>query len=153
MAKKSKSIDNLFGSLLERAKELNCIYEVEEIIQLPDLDIKEILIKIGEVIPSAMQFPDICRVKISYQDEVIFGKDFKDTNWYIGQDIKIEDNPVGWIKVFYLEKQPKANEEFFLKDEIRVLDTIAKRVGDYIMYQNLRSVFGDIDTEQNSKAR
>jgi hypothetical protein len=153
MAKKSKSIDNLFGSLLERAKELNCIYEVEEIIQLPDLEIKEILIKIGEVIPAAMQFPDICRVKISYQDEVILGKDFKDTNWYIGQDIKIEDNPVGWIKVFYLEKQPKANEGFFLKDEIRVLDTIAKRVGDYIMYQNLRSVFGDIDTEQNSKAR
>ncbi len=153
MAKKSKSIDNLFGSLLERAKELNCIYEVEEIIQLPDLEIKEILIKIGEVIPSAMQFPDICRVKISYQDEVILGKDFKDTNWYIGQDIKIEDNHVGWIKVFYLEKQPKANEGFFLKDEIRVLDTIAKRVGDYIMYQNLRSVFGDIDTEQNSKAR
>ena len=153
MAKKSKSIDNLFGSLLERAKELNCIYEVEEIIQLPDLEIKEILIKIGEVIPSAMQFPDICRVKISYQDEVILGKDFKDTNWYIGQDIKIEDNHVGWIKVFYLEKQQKANEGFFLKDEIRVLDTIAKRVGDYIMYQNLRSVFGDIDTEQNSKAR
>ncbi len=153
MAKKSKSIDNLFGSLLERAKELNCIYEVEEIIQLPDLEIKEILIKIGKVIPSAMQFPDICRVKISYQDEVILGKDFKDTNWYIGQDIKIEDNPVGWIKVFYLEKQPKANEGFFLKDEIRVLDTIAKRVGDYLMYQNLRSVFGDIDTEQNSKAR
>ena len=153
MAKKSKSIDNLFGSLLERAKELNCIYEVEEIIQLPDLEIKEILIKIGEVIPSAMQFPDICRVKISYQDEVILGKDFKDTNWYIGQDIKIEDNHVGWIKVFYLEKQQKANEGFFLKDEIRVLDTIAKRVGDYIMYQNLRSVFGDIDTEQNLKAR
>lgn len=153
MAKKSKSIDKLFGSLLERAKELNCIYEVEKIIQLPDLDIKEILIKIGEVIPSAMQFPDICRVKISYQDEVILGNDFEDTNCYIGQDIKIEDNPVGWIKIFYLEKQPKANEGLFLKDEIRVLDTIANRVGDYIMYQNLRSVFGDIDTEQNSKAR
>ncbi|MCK4754169.1 MAG: PEP/pyruvate-binding domain-containing protein, partial [Calditrichia bacterium] len=75
------------------------------------------------------------------------------TNWYIGQDIKIEDNSVGWIKVFYLEKQPKANEGFFLKDEIRMLDTITKRVGDYMMYQNLRSVFGDIDTEQNSKAR
>ncbi|MCK4559523.1 MAG: PEP/pyruvate-binding domain-containing protein [Calditrichia bacterium] len=153
MVKKSKSMDKLFGSLLERAKELNCIYEVEEIIQLPDLNLKEILIKIGEVIPSAMQFPDICRVKISYQDEVILGNDFEDTNWYIGQDIKIENNPVGWIKIFYLEKQPKVNEGFFLKDEIRVLDTIAKRVGDYIMYQNLRSMFGDIDTEQNSKAR
>jgi hypothetical protein len=153
MAKKSKSIDKLFGSLLERAKELNCIYEVEKIIRLPDLDIKEILIKIGEVIPSAMQFPDICQVKISYQDEIILGNDFEDTNWYIGQDIKIEDNPVGWIKVFYLEMQPKANEGLFLKDEIRVLDTIANRVGDYIMYKNLHNVFGDIDAEQNSKAR
>ena len=60
MAGKSKPIDNLFGNLLERAKELNCIFEVEEIIQLPKLDAKEILIKIGEVIPQAMQYPDIC---------------------------------------------------------------------------------------------
>jgi hypothetical protein len=151
MVEKSKSTDKLFGSLLERAKELNCIYEVEEIIQLPKLDTKEILIKIGEVIPPAMQYPDICRVKISYGDEVIIGNDFKDTKWYIRQDIKIEETTVGWIKIFYLEKKPEIDEGPFLNDERRVLNTIAKRVGDHLMYQNLRSVFGHIGTEKKSK--
>ena len=73
MAKRPRTIDKLLGSLLERAKELNCIYEVEEIIQIPNLNAVDMLIKIGEVIPPAMQFPDICRVKIAYQDEIIIG--------------------------------------------------------------------------------
>jgi hypothetical protein len=151
MAKKPRAIDDLFGSLLERTKELNCIYEVEEIIQIPNLSAKDILIKIGEVIPPAMQYTDICRVKISYQDEIITGNDFEDTKWLISQDLKIDDNPVGWIRIFYLEKKPKADEGPFLADERRVLDTIAKRVSDHLMYQNLRAVFGDIEKQVNSK--
>ncbi len=143
MAKREKPLDKLFGSLLERAKELNCIYEVEEILQIPNLSAKDILIKIADIIPHGMQFSDICRVKISYQDEIIIGNDFDDTKWFIGQDLKIDNTPIGWIKIFYLEKIPKSNEGPFLKEERRVLDTIAKRVSDHLMYQNLRSVFGD----------
>jgi hypothetical protein len=110
MAKKPRTLDNLFDSLLERAKELNCIYEVEEIIQIPNLEARDILNKIGEVIPHAMQYSDICRVKISYHDEIIIGNDFEDTKWYISQDLKIDESPIGWIKIFYLEKKPKIDE-------------------------------------------
>ena len=153
MTVKAKPIDDLFGNLLERAKELNCIFEVEEIIQLPGLEAKEMLIKIGEVIPLAMQYPDICRVKIFYRDEVILGNDFKETAWYIGQDINIEKNSVGWIKIFYLEQKPKSDEGPFLKEERRVLDNIAKRVADHLMYQNLRSVFGSPRSQKKLKQR
>jgi len=153
MAKKPRSIDKLFGNLIERAKELTCIYEVEEIIQIPNLDASEMLVKIGEIIPHAMQYSDICRVKISYQDKIILGNDFEDTKWFISQDIKIENNPVGWIKIFYLEKKPKIDEGPFLEDERRVLDTISKRVSDHLMYQNLRSVFGDLDTQKKSELK
>jgi len=143
MTKREKPLDKLFGSLLERAKELNCIYEVEEILQIPNLSAKDILIKIADIIPHGMQFSDICRVKISYQDEIIIGNDFDDTKWFIGQDLKIDNTPIGWIKIFYLEKKPKRDEGPFLEEERRVLDTIAKRISDHLMYQNLRSVFGD----------
>jgi len=153
MAGKSKSIDELFGSLLERAKELNCIYEVEEILQLPKLEAVELLFKISEVIPSAMQYPDICRIKISYRDEVILGTDFEDTKWFISQDLKIDKHPVGWIKIFYLEKRPPIDEGPFLEDERKILNIIAKRVGDHLMYQNLRSVFGHSDSGTKTKAR
>jgi hypothetical protein len=153
MAKKPRTLDNLFDSLLERAKELNCIYEVEEIIQIPNLEARDILNKIGEVIPHAMQYSDICRVKISYHDEIIIGNDFEDTKWYISQDLKIDESPIGWIKIFYLEKKPKIDEGPFLKDERRVLDTIAKRVSDHLMYQNLRKVFGDGEIQTKTRQR
>jgi hypothetical protein len=153
MTKKPRRFDKLFGSLLERAKELNCIYEVEEIIQIPNLGAKDILIKIAEIIPHAMQYSDICRVKISYQDKLIIGNDFEDTKWFLHQDLKIEENLIGWIKIFYLEKSPKLDEGPFLEDERRVLDTIAKRVSDHLMYQNLRRVFGEGDLQSKPRQR
>ena len=88
MAKKLKSLDKIFGNLLERAKELNCIYEVEELLQNPDLSLNDVFINVAEKIPPAMQFPEICRVKIFYKNELLAGNDFEDSTWYIEQDIK-----------------------------------------------------------------
>ncbi len=141
MAKKSKPIDKLFGNLLERAKELNCIYEVEEILQNTTSDLKSILIKVSEVLPPAMQYPDICRAKIYFQDELITGHDFEDTAWVLIQNIFVEKQAVGRIEIYYLKEKPEMDDGPFIKEEKRVLETIAKRLGDHIMYQNLRGVF------------
>ena len=150
MAKKSKSIDKLFGNLLERAKELNCIYEVEEILQDAKLDIKNILIKVAEILPSAMQYSEICRTKIYFRDELITGFDFEETPWVLNQKIKVDEKTVGKIEVFYLKEKPQLDEGPFLNEEKRVLGNIAKRLGDHIMYQNLRGVFKEMSDRNQS---
>ncbi len=150
MAKKLKSLDKIFGNLLERAKELNCIYEVEELLQNPDLSLNDVFINVAEKIPTAMQFPEICRVKIFYKNELLAGNNFEDSAWYIEQDIKIEDKAVGWIKILYFEERPPSYEGPFLKEERRVLDNIASRLGNHIMFQQLRAVFSDLDTEKKT---
>ena len=141
MTKKSKSIDNILGNLLERAKELSCIYELEEILKTPGLNVNDTAAQIAGIVPPAMKYPDICHVRISLQEEYITGKKIKDTPWMISQKIKVQEQVVGQIDIIYSEEKPPADHGPFLKEERRLLDTIAQRFGDHIMYQNLRDVF------------
>jgi pyruvate,water dikinase len=136
-----KSNERLLDILEERAKELNCMYAVEEALQNTDTSIDEVFNKIVRILPSGMQFPESCCVKIVYQDFTYTSDNFKETHWFISEDITVQDQVVGWIKIFYLEEKPAADEGPFLIEERRVLNSIAKRVGHYIMFQQLKLVY------------
>ena len=60
MNKRNKQIDNLLRDLQERAKELNCLYKVEEILNDPTANIDEQLQRIVEILPCGWQYPEIC---------------------------------------------------------------------------------------------
>ncbi len=122
MAKRSKSTHKLIESLEERAKELNCLYAVEEILHDTSKGIDSILMNIVKVIPSGMQFPEVCEVKIVYQEFDYTSKKYRETPWFISEDITVQDRVVGWIKVCYLKEKAQADHGPFLKEEKRVLD-------------------------------
>lgn len=145
MTRRPKSIDKLIESLEERAKELNCLYAVEEILQDVSADLDVILKNIVDIIPSAMQFPEVCKVKIIYQDSVYMSTDFKATPWSISEEITAQDRVVGWIKAHYTEEKPAADDGPFLKEEKRVLNTIARRIGQFAMYQKMRQIYHQMD--------
>ena len=153
MAKKLNSFDKLFGNVVERAKELNCIYEVEEILKDPSLDIRKILIQVAEVLPASMKYPQICHVKIYFKNEQITGQDFEETPWVLSQKIKVEKQTIGQIDIFYLKEKPEQDEGPFLKEEKRVLATIAKRLGDHIVYQNLRGIFEKLSIRREATGK
>jgi pyruvate,water dikinase len=136
-----KSKDKLLDILEERAKELNCMYAVEEALQNTTSSIDDVFNKIIKILPTGMQFPELSCVKIVYQDFSYTSENFKETHWFISEDIIIQDRVVGWIKIFYLDDKPVADEGPFLKEERRVLNSIAKRVGHYIMFQQLKLVY------------
>jgi pyruvate, water dikinase len=137
----SKTKDKLLDILEERAKELNCMYAVEEALQNTNSSLDEVFNKIIKILPSGMQFEESCLVKIVYQDFVYTSENFRETHWFIGEDITVQDRVVGWIKIFYMDEKPPADEGPFLKEERRVLNSIAKRVGHYIMFQQLKLVY------------
>ena len=51
--------DKLIASLQERAKELNCLYEVEQILARLDLPLVEAFQQVVEIIPPGWQYTDI----------------------------------------------------------------------------------------------
>ena len=145
MTKRPKSLDKLIENLEERAKELNCLYAVEETLQDVTADLDQILKKVVNIIPSAMQYAEICRVKIIYQDSIYTSTDFKASPWAISEEITAQDRVVGWIKVHYTEEKPVADDGPFLKEEKRVLNTIARRIGQFAMYQKMRQIYHQMD--------
>jgi pyruvate,water dikinase len=146
MAKKPESFDKLIDSLEERVKELNCLYEIEEILNRSGNSVEEALTQIVRKIPNGFQYTDICSSKIVYRNEEYFSDDFKDSLWSLSADISIQRRVVGWITVYYLEEKPELEVGPFFSEEKRLLNTIAERIGHYIMYQKLKTVFSQWET-------
>jgi len=67
MINKKKSIDHLIASLQERAKELNCLYKIDEILKDIDEPLDSIFLKVIEAIPPGWQYSDVCQAKITFE--------------------------------------------------------------------------------------
>lgn len=130
--------ENLIRFFREREKELECLYRIEELIKVPDVDLKDAYKGIIETIPSGWQYPDICRAKIDIGMESYHAPDFVETPWLQKSDILVQDKKAGEISVHYMSQMPDADEGPFLKQEKRLLATIAARLGDYILHQQIR---------------
>ncbi|MEZ4762842.1 MAG: hypothetical protein R3C26_06455 [Calditrichia bacterium] len=131
-------LDELIRTLKERAKELNCLYVIEEILDNPDKDISLMFCKICEAIPPGWQYPDICRAIITYNGEQHQCDDFELTEWVQHANIVMHDETVGKISVYYLEDRPVADEGPFLKEERKLIGTIANRLGIFLLHNRLK---------------
>lgn len=143
-------LDELIRTLKERAKELNCLYVIEEILDNPDKDMSLMFCKICEAIPPGWQYPDICRAIITYNGERHQCDDFELTEWVQHANIVMHDETVGKISVYYLEDRPVADEGPFLKEERKLIGTIASRLGIFLLHNRLKKVFEDGKTNANS---
>ena len=60
MTNENKPLEKIIVDLKERAKELNCLYEVQEILSKFDDPIEKICKGIINAIPPGWQYPDVC---------------------------------------------------------------------------------------------
>jgi pyruvate,water dikinase len=141
MTNKPKTFDKLIDSLEERVKELNCLYEIEEVLNQPANSIEEVLTKIAKILPIGFQFVEICRAKIKYRDFEYISENFEESRWSLSAEIVIQGKSVGSIIIYYIKQKPEFEVGPFLAEEKKLLNTIAERVGHYIMYQKLKMVF------------
>lgn len=136
-----KSIDSLLHDLRERAKELNCLYEVQELLGNPNTTIDKILEGIIQVIPPGWQYPDVCLAEIVYDGKTFRSPGFRASPWVQSADIVVQDERVGRISVYYSEERPRSDEGPFLKEERKLINTIAEQLGFYILHEQLKQVF------------
>ncbi|MGE5221937.1 MAG: PEP/pyruvate-binding domain-containing protein [Omnitrophica WOR_2 bacterium] len=141
MANHNKPLDNLIHELKERAKELNCLYQVQELLSVPEITIDEICQGMIEILPPGWQYPDICQARIRYGRKSYQTPGFQESPWVQSADITVQDEIVGDISVLYSEERPQADEGPFLKEERKLINTIAEQFGFYILHNRLRQVF------------
>ncbi|MFC2092890.1 PEP/pyruvate-binding domain-containing protein [Bacteroidota bacterium] len=150
MSNNKKPIRKIIDDLKERAKELNCLYKVQELLNDPRSPLSDICKGIVANIPPGWQYSDICKAKITYENLTFQSTDFVNTPWVQNVDIIIQENVRGQISVYYTEEMPEADEGPFLKEERKLLNTIAEQFGLYVLHNELKEVFQE---EKESKQK
>ncbi|MBN2637759.1 MAG: nucleotidyltransferase domain-containing protein [Bacteroidales bacterium] len=137
--KQDKLVEQIFDELKERAKELSCLYNVQEILHDQDNLSGEVIQKIADAIPPGFQYPEITVARIVSPMGIYTSQNFQETPWSIHVDVEIKNSVIGTISVYYTKEMPEFDEGPFLKEERRLLKSIAERIGLQIYHEQLQS--------------
>jgi len=118
--------------LKERVKELNCLWEISNLVEKPDISQEAIIKGTVNLLPSTWQYPQITCARIILEAKEYKTKNFKETIWKQANDIILHKKPIGTIEVYYLEERPEMDEGPFLKEERNLITIIAERLGKII---------------------
>lgn len=139
-------IDELLLSLKERAKELSCIYAIEEILNRPGIERDDVCRAVISVVPPGWQYPELCRARIVLYGETYEPADFVETPWSQHADISIQSEQAGRLSVYYIRETPLSDDGPFLKEETKLIHTIAERLGHFFTYQQMRHVASEVES-------
>ena len=97
----NKPVDRLIYELKERAKELNCLYNVQELLSNPATTFDQKCSQIVRELPAGWQYPDVCEAVIHLGEAVYRSAEFNETPWMQQAIIDVQDNTIGSIQVYY----------------------------------------------------
>ena len=124
-----KKLDKQTHDLKERIKELNCLWELSNLIEKSGISLEETFQEIVNLLPAAWQYPEITCANIIFGAKEYKTRNFKNTIWKQSTDIMVDEKPTGSIVVCYLEERPEINKGPFLKEEMNLIKIIAERLG------------------------
>lgn len=119
-------------SLMERKKELECIYRVSDILAPSNSSIESILQQIADTLPDGFQYPKITCSRVKYMTQSYRTDMFISTPWCLLTNILLDGKKVGSIEVYYTRERPIRDEGPFLKEERKMIDSISHRLGRYL---------------------
>ncbi|MGB2630897.1 MAG: PAS domain S-box protein, partial [Candidatus Omnitrophota bacterium] len=127
--KLEEKISRISHELEERVKELRCIYGMADLVEKPEITLDEIFRGTVKLIPPAWQYPKIAYTRAKFLDKEFKTKNFKQTPWKMTSGIFARGKKIGSLEVGYLKKTPKSRKSHFLKEEKKLLNSLAERLG------------------------
>ena len=128
------------GHLREREKELRCIYFVDNVLN-SHLPRNEMFKRLVNEISTGWQYPGICSVKISVNNEQYLSPNFQESSNKLSETIVAGQKKKGVIEVYYSE-----SEYYFLKEEKELLSAISNRIGNYLFHNMIAEAIEEKDT-------
>jgi predicted nucleotidyltransferase len=134
-------LGTMLHALRERAKELNCLYRVGELLNHSQQPVEEIFRAIIEVLPPGWQYPHDCQARILCEKLTIEPPNFQTTPWVQKADIVVQGETIGTVEVSYRREMPRSDEGPFLKEERKLIETVAERIASAVTQRRLRTAF------------
>lgn len=133
-------------SLQERAKELRCLYQVQEAVSDRVQPLTSVFLRIVEVIPDGWQFPAQTGARIEYLGHSYVGPGYHYEGERMSEPLMLGDKELGSIEVVLSAgvdfNQPVENA--FLPEEKQLLTTIAIRLSEYLEWKHTQMLGGRI---------
>ncbi len=115
--------------LRERVKELRCLYDLSKVALQGGKDVKAILTKTLEILPTAMQFPTYAEVSITEGKARYSTRGFEKCKHQISTPIGTGKKKVGILRVGYRTIPKKINSgNLFLQEEKNLIKIIAREL-------------------------
>lgn len=108
-------------NLIERIKEIQCLYKIIKLINNPIMAVDDMLIGTVQLIPNAFQFPELITARIQFGKKPYSTTDFKESPWFISYQSTVYDKNLK-ISVYHIEDQ------LFLQEEKRLLKKIVEQL-------------------------
>jgi PAS domain S-box-containing protein len=116
------------NALTERIKELNCLYSISRLLENQNVTLDWILSRAVELIPAALQYPELACSCIKLDGHEYISAKFKRTKWCQNTKIMLNDRHVGDLDVFYTQSPSTGNRGLFLEEESHLLQAISERL-------------------------
>ena len=123
--------------LQERAKELQCLYEIENLIQDKETSFDDVFNQVAKIIPHGWQFPHLCHAVIELDDQKFYDQEIKKSKYYLSSELVVDNNIIGKVMVYYQDLPFEKN--VFLAEEQKLLNTIAFRLSLFIFTYRLEN--------------
>jgi PAS domain S-box-containing protein/putative nucleotidyltransferase with HDIG domain len=115
--------------LRERTKELQALYSLAEIAERKGISLDELYQELTDILPKSWRYEDIACARIVVGDLEFRTDNFAESPWKQSAPVKVAGVVIGTLDVGYLVKRPDEGEGPFLKEERRLLDALAERLG------------------------
>jgi DNA-binding NarL/FixJ family response regulator len=116
-------------ALIERMKELRCLYDISKLLSHRSLSLERLLREIIRVIPRAWQYPERTSVRLSWGGREYRSKNYSAKSASLLETIQVRKRPRGFVEVSYLQALSQPARTEFLEEEKRLLKAIAETLG------------------------
>jgi len=118
--------------LKERIKELNCLYDISNFRDGTNFSLDEVLQTIVDFIPPAIQYPEITCARIMFDRYEFTTKNYKETQWKLSQEIKVNNERIGTLEACCLVEKPELEEQPLLEETKKLITAIAENIAQII---------------------
>ncbi|MDR1893928.1 MAG: nucleotidyltransferase domain-containing protein [Spirochaetales bacterium] len=131
--------NKLIQNLTDRAKEFQCLSQVQSLLHQDHLSPEEVFKGLIEILPTGWRYPELCRVRITYKDAVFMSPGFVLSEYRQEAAIELNGQIAGRLEMAYLSRPPEKKGSVFLPEEQMLLNSIADRLENYLFQKDLKS--------------
>ena len=135
--------DRILHDLQERAKELNCLYRVDEALARSEAPTDEVVREVLAAIPAGWQHPDRCAARATLGNRVYESNGFQPSPWKQAAPVVVQGEMSGWLEVYYTSPPGRAGEDPFPREVQKLLATIAERLASMLSRRRSQRALGN----------